>query len=292
MKQSIADGRVGIAGFGAIGRAFAARWADHDVSPVVFDIDPAARTAAAEAGLPVVESIVTLAERCEIISLIVRTDADVLDVVNTLITGTSATGAPTNDVTGLRALIVHSTVTPDTVRYAAEVLSTLDVIVIDACPTEIPSAVRTGAYAMLVGGADDNVAALTPYLRGLADDVRHLGALGAGSVTKMAKNLQIAADRILVHELLDICLAAGVDPTDFLDMLRDTGYGSSRPVAQYWESVFNPDTGSTWPAMGSNLFQKDVPLATEFAADVGVATPMLRALAASCAALVDEATRR
>jgi 3-hydroxyisobutyrate dehydrogenase len=271
------DQRVGIIGFGAMGSAFAERLCAAGCQPVVFDTDRRAVEAARAAGLDVAGSPAELAEQSGIIDLIVRTDAEVLEA-------TSGPGGIAERAHPGCTVIVHSTVAPSTTFAVAGAVRSRGARVFDACPTGTPPVVRAGGMIFLAGGEQDLVDSLRPHLLRIGKEVLHLGPLGAGNAAKLVKNLITASERLVIHEALLIGESAGLPYVRALEMLRSTLPGRVS-VIERWESVFDPSGASATPKGGTNLFDKDVPLAAELGRSGGLDLPITFALERSGMAL-------
>ena len=259
---------VGLVGFGAIGSIFAEQLRTAGCRVLVFDVDPGAMERARAAGFEVADSPAGIAERCGIIDLIVRTDADVLAAV------AGPRGIAERAQRG-STVIVHSTVSLPTTFQVAEVMQSRGAGLFDACPTEMPAGLRAGDNIFLAGGDTGLVERLRPHLLHMAKDVLHLGPLGAGNVAKMVKNLVIASERLIVREALLLGEAAGLHYLQALEMLRATSFGSGAPLAENWESAFDPAGAGPTLKPTSNLFQKDVPLAAELGRSHGLDLPVI-----------------
>lgn len=264
------DQRVGIIGFGAMGSAFADRLGAAGCQPLVFDIDPRAADAAHAAGLQVAGSAAEVAEQSDVIDLIVRSDADVIEA-------TSGPGGIAERARPGSTVIVHSTVLPSTTFAVAKTLATRGASVFDACPTGTPPVVRDGGMIFLAGGEQTLVEGLRPHLLRMASEVLYLGPLGAGNAAKLVKNLITASERLIIHEALRIGESAGLPYVRALEMLHTTMAGRNS-VVQRWQSVFDPSGVSATPKAGNNLFDKDVPLAAELGRSAGLDLPITFAL--------------
>jgi 3-hydroxyisobutyrate dehydrogenase len=272
------DQRVGIIGFGATGSAFAGRLCAAGCRPVVFDTDHRAMEAARAAGLDVAASAAEIAEQSDVIDLIVRTDEDVLEAA-------SGPGGIAERAHPGSTVIVHSTVSPSTTLAVAGTLTGRGVCVIDACLAGTPEVVRAGGAIFLAGGEKDLVDSLRPHLLRIGKEVLHLGPLGAGNAAKLVKNLVTASERLIIHEALLIGESAGLPYVRMLEMLHRT-LPERTPVIERWESVFDPSGASATPDAGTNLFDKDLPLAAELGRSQGLDLPITFALERSGRALV------
>ena len=285
-KEGVArmDQRVGLIGFGAMGTALADLLGATGSRPLVFDTHPVAIARAQGAGLDTAGSAAEIAERCDVIDLIVRTDEDVLAAVSGPegIAGGAHPGS---------TLIVMSTVSLPTTLAVGEIMESRGGAAFDACPTERPGGVLAGQNVFLAGGPEALVERFRPHLLRMAREVILMGPPGAGSAAKMVHNLLPGAERLVLHEALLIGEAAGLPYVRVLNMLRDT-WLTETPLLAEWETVFDPTGTDPTPKAGSNVLAKDVPLAAELARSRGVDAPIIFAMARSGLALVDAATRK
>ena len=275
------DQRVGLVGYGAMGSVFAELLAGAGRKPLVFDANAGALEQARAAGFETARSAAEIAERCDVIDLIVRTDDDVL----------AATTGPEGIAEGAgpgNTLIVMSTVSLRTTYAVADAVASRGALAVDACPSERPGGVRAGNNVFLVGGDEAVVDRLRPHLLHMSRAVHYFGPLGAGNAAKLVKNLLVGAERLILHEALLIGQSAGLPYVRVLEMLRDT---VEPPLVAEWETVFDPTGASPVPQTGSNVLGKDVPLAADLARSRGVDAPITFELARSALALVEAASR-
>ncbi|GAB0498097.1 hypothetical protein MMPV_009438 [Pyropia vietnamensis] len=83
--------------------------------------------------------------------------------------------------------------------------------VLDAPVSGGTAAAAAGTLTIIIGGAADSVAAVTPLLSIMGRPV-HVGASGAGQVVKAANNLVLGASMAAVAEATALAAAAGVPP--------------------------------------------------------------------------------
>jgi 2-hydroxy-3-oxopropionate reductase len=127
-------------------------------------------------------------------------------------------------------LVICSSVAPAGVRAFAEHAAGLTdglVQVIDAPVSGGPEGAQAGTLAIMVGGSEDAVAAAWPALAAMGGTVRHLGAIGAGSLAKACNQMVVAATMIALSEAAVLAESAGVDVAGLLDVLAG-GYAASR----------------------------------------------------------------
>jgi 2-hydroxy-3-oxopropionate reductase len=119
---------------------------------------------------------------------------------------------------------ICSSVSPADARaFAAHASELTDglVQVIDAPVSGGPEGAQAGALAIMVGGSDEAVAVAWPALTAMGRTVRHLGAIGAGSLAKACNQMVVAATMIALSEASVLAESAGVD-------VLAGGYATSR----------------------------------------------------------------
>ena len=127
-------------------------------------------------------------------------------------------------------LVICSSVAPAGARAFAEHATELTdglVSVIDAPVSGGPEGAQAGTLAIMVGGSDVAVAAAWPALTAMGSTVRHLGAIGAGSLATACNQMVVAATMIALSEASVLAESAGVDVAGLLDVLAG-GYAASR----------------------------------------------------------------
>ncbi|MCW2537840.1 MAG: 6-phosphogluconate dehydrogenase NAD-binding protein [Modestobacter sp.] len=138
----------------------------------------------------------------------------------------------------------------------------------------------TGAQALerdvVVYGSGDEDAfeRARPVLEAFSRSVRHLGPFGRGSTMKLVANLLVAVHNAATAEAFALGEAAGLDPQQIYDTVRD-GAGNSVIFEKRGRLMVDR---SYLPATAKiSMFVKDVGLVTDFAAGLGVGTPLLDA---------------
>jgi 2-hydroxy-3-oxopropionate reductase len=127
-------------------------------------------------------------------------------------------------------LVICSSISPQGARsyaaHAAELTGGL-VQVVDAPVSGGPEGASTGTLAIMAGGTAAAVAAAWPALTSMGTTVRHLGAIGSGSLAKACNQMVVAATMIALSEASVLAESAGVDVAGLLDVLAG-GYAASR----------------------------------------------------------------
>jgi len=261
--------KIGFVGTGAMGSALLSRLKLANVTALAFDIAPAALTAARKEGAETVSSAKAVAQACTLIDVVVRTDQEVLQCV--LGEGGVLEGAAPGAL-----VLLHSTIRPTTTKKVAEAAADKRVNVIDACMTAVPKVVREGGLTFLVGGQKAFFERAKPHLLKMAKEAVHMGPLGCGNVTKLFKNMVTASEALVVYEALQIAKAGGVSYQAALDVMQKT---KSQHILDRWDSRYDFSSGELKFISGTNLYDKDLPLAAEVGRTLGADIPVVEALA-------------
>ena len=261
--------KIGFIGTGAMGSALLSRLKLTNVSALAFDIAPRALQAARSEGAEAASSAKAVAQACTMIDVVVRTDQEVLQCVlgNDGILEGAAPGS---------LILLHSTIRPTTTKKVAEAAADKRVNVIDACMTAVPSVVRQGGLTFLVGGHKAFFERAKPHLLKMAKDAVHMGPLGCGNVTKLFKNMVTASEALVVYEALQIAKAGGVSYKAALDVMQKT---KSQHILDRWDTRYEFSSGELKFISGTNLYDKDLPLAAEVGKTLGAEIPVVEALA-------------
>lgn len=261
--------KIGFVGTGAMGSALLSRLKLANVVATAFDIAPAAMEAARKEGAETAPSAKAVAQASTIIDVVVRTDQEVLECM------LGKDGVLEGAAPGTLVLL-HSTIRPTTTKKVAESAADKRVNVIDACMTAVPSMVRQGGLTFLVGGQKAFFERAKPHLMNMAKDAVHMGPLGCGNVTKLFKNMVTASEALVVYEALQIAKAGGIGYKAALDLMQKT---KSANILERWEMRYDLSGGELKFNAGTNLYDKDLPLAAEVGKSLGAEIPVVEALA-------------
>src|SRR5438034_7641515 len=260
----MAKGKVGIVGLGIMGGAFARNLVAAGWRVVGYDIDAARRRAMARAGVEIADDAKTLAGE-----------------VGTIITSLPKPAALGATVTAIidarvrsRVIIEASTFTIDDKLKAERALRKAGHIMLD-CPVS-----GTGAQAKVkdlvvyASGDCQAIRRLRPLFAGFARAVHDLGAFGNGSRMKYVANLLVAINNVASAEAMVLGLKAGLDAKTIHDMVR-IGAGTSRvfELRAPMMAAGRYDDAT----MKLAIWQKDMKVIGEFAAALGVPTPLFSA---------------
>jgi 3-hydroxyisobutyrate dehydrogenase-like beta-hydroxyacid dehydrogenase len=260
--------KIGFVGTGAMGSALLSRLKLANVVATAFDIAPKAMEVARAEGAQTAPSAKAVAQGSTIIDVVVRTDQEVLEC--TLGNNGVLEGAAPGSL-----VLLHSTIRPATTKKVAELAADKRINVIDACMTAVPAMVRQGGLTFLVGGQKAFFERAKPHLLNMAKDAVHMGPLGCGNVTKLFKNMVTASEALIVYEALQIAKAGGVSYKAALDLMKKT---KSQHILDRWESRYDISGDELKFDPGTNLYDKDLPLAAEVGKSLGADIPVVEAL--------------
>jgi 3-hydroxyisobutyrate dehydrogenase len=166
------------------------------------------------------------------------------------------------------AWIDLSTNSPSRVRRLHGELAKQGVQFLDAPVSGGPTGAQSGKLAIWVGGDRATYERHESVLRAIGDQPLYIGAIGAGTVAKLAHNCGSFAIHAAMAEVFTLGVKAGVDPLSLFRALRQGASGRKRTFDRLAEH-FLP--GKYDPAAFSlRLAHKDAKLALELAREAGV----------------------
>jgi len=161
-----------------------------------------------------------------------------------------------------------STNSPDCVRRVHAQMKARGIDFLDAPVSGGPGGAKSGKLALWVGGAQAVYARHEALLRAIGDQPFYVGAIGAGSVAKLAHNTASFTVQTALAEIFTLGVKAGVEPLALFQAVRQGATGRMRTfdrlVAQYLPGTYDP------PAFALRLAHKDLTLALQLARQVGV----------------------
>ena len=225
----MAAAKVGFIGLGSMGRRMAANLARAGEELLVFDIDAAAREAAAAPGVAPAENVASVGRGCNRVLLSLPDGAAVEEVLFGAggLAGALAPGAVVVDC---------STCHPDHARALEARLRERGVRLLDAPVTGLEDRAAAGTLTVMVGGDEAAFEEVRPLLERIGSLVVHMGAPGQGQLTKMANNVLYNISVAAMAEMLPLAARLGLDP-DKLRRVVATGSGQSFGFDYFAERV-------------------------------------------------------
>jgi 3-hydroxyisobutyrate dehydrogenase-like beta-hydroxyacid dehydrogenase len=262
--MSSGDKTIGIVGLGIMGGAFAKNLVAAGFHVVGFDIDPVARRAARKAGAELGADAAAVARAAPVIITSLPNPAALHATVAEVV----AAKLPK------RTIIEASTFTLADKLAAGEALTHAGHIALD-CPVS-----GTGAQAKVkdlviyASGEARAIAKLKPVFLGIGRAVHDLGAYGNGSRMKYVANLLVAIHNVASAEAMVLGIKSGLDPKQIFELVK-AGAGNSR-VFELRAPMMVADRYDE-ASMKIKVWQKDLAVIGEHAAQLGCPTPLMSA---------------
>lgn len=255
---------VGVVGLGNMGRGMALSLQRGGFGVVGTDASETTRRSVAAEGVEVVDSIVAVAARAEVIVLSLPTAA----IVEQVVAGVDGLLSAARK----GALVIDtSTSHPETTRRLSTRLKERGVSLIDAPVSGGPKGAITGQLTMVIGGAEADVARAELVLAAMSAKRIHIGDVGAGHLAKIANNLLLASHLIAAGEVARLAQQCGVSVERLLEGVNAGSGRSGATQVNFPTWILNGafDSGFTM-----KLMRKDVRLAAELIGQTGLNLPL------------------
>src|SRR5213078_2430578 len=194
---------VGVVGLGIIGRGIAGHLRRKGFSIFVWNRSP--RPVPNFVGSPA-----ELAGLCNYIQTFVSDDDALLQTVEQL----------SEKLTPRHVIFAHSTVAPDSMRAAADIVERRGARFVEACFTGSKGAAEQGELVYSVGGTDEALREGRPILEASSKEILHIGPVGQASAVKVATNMVSAASVQATAEALALVQAEGLPLEKFVEAMR------------------------------------------------------------------------
>jgi 3-hydroxyisobutyrate dehydrogenase len=208
------------------------------------------------------ESPKAAAQGAEIIVTMVSDTPDVEEVV----LGTSGVihGASEGSI-----VIDMSTISPAATRQMAEELGKRGIKMLDAPVSGGPEGAQKGTLAIMVGGDAVDFDKALPILDAMGKTVTHVGAIGAGQITKAINQIIISGTYLSVAEGLTLGMKAGLEMEKVIQAISG-GAASSWVLHNRGINVVN----NSYPlGFRVKLHHKDLRIALDTARELGTTLP-------------------
>lgn len=256
---------IGFIGLGNIGGAMASRLPHEEL--LVHDVREDAAATYVDRGARF-GTLKDLAVECDVISIVVLTDAQVRDVVGQLL----------EHATPGTVIAVHSTIDTHTAPELAAAAG--DVHVLDAPVSGGAIGAAEGRLAVMVGGERTAYERAKPVFSHWAELVLHVGPAGAGTRCKLARNLLTYAGFAAGAEAQRLAEAAGIDLRKLAAVVRlsDSITGGPSAVMIRESTAPLPAGDGLRPIFehARGLAEKDLALALAMGEQLGVDLPFAR----------------
>ena len=240
---------VGVIGLGIIGQRVAENLRERGFHVFVWNRTPRA--------IPnFVGSPAEVAELCDFVQIFVSDDEALLQTAQRI----------TRDLTPNHVVMAHCTVSPDTMRAAAEIVEKRGARFLDAPFTGSKMAAEKGQLVYYVGGDEAALQQARPVLEASSKEILAIGKVGDATTVKVATNMVTAASVQGAAEALALIAKSGLSVEKFAEAMRNNGSNSSTldmKLPMMMEGNFEPH-------FSVKHMLKDVVIATRLARAFGM----------------------
>jgi 3-hydroxyisobutyrate dehydrogenase len=257
--------RVAFLGLGRMGAAMASRLLARGYDVTVYNRSPARAEALVAAGAALAR---TPRDACAHVEAVIAMSAD--DVSSKAL-WLGEDGALAAKLAAKTLAIECSTLSHEWVAELGRRVAERGLRYIDSPVTGLPEAAAAGELTLLVGAEPADLEAARPLLDALATRVLHFGAVGAGTVYKLAVNLIGAVQIASAAEGMALAERAGLDLGLVADAIA-TGQAASPQVVRNTRLMAKGEVTRDVP-FTPVLRLKDIDYALRLADTLGIATP-------------------
>ena len=249
--------RIGFIGLGNMGAPIAGWLLDAGFPLVLHDVRREAAAALEERGAEWAGSPAQLAERC--------------DVVVTCLPGPSEMEAVALGPDGIvqavqpgAVYVDHTTNSPELVRRVGAAIAESKAHMLDAPVDGGREGAEAGDLTLFVGGDQTILEDVRPVLEASSKAIVHVGALGAGNITKIVHNALAMSIDLLLTECLTLGVKGGVGLPRLIDAFQQGSVisGNMSFNKRLPATLFREDFS---PRFALKLAHKDYKLAAELA---------------------------
>ena len=158
-----------------------------------------------------------VAELCDFIQIFVSDDEALLQMAQRIV----------RDLSPNHIVMAHCTVSPDTMRAAAEIVEKRGARFLDAPFTGSKTAAEKAQLVYYVGGDEAALRQARPVLEASSKEIIEIGKVGDATTVKVATNMVTAASVQGAAEALALISKSGLPVEKFADAMRNNGSNSS-----------------------------------------------------------------
>src|SRR6478752_545176 len=158
-----------------------------------------------------------VAELCDYIQLFVSDDDALLQMIQRM----------TPNLTSNHVVMAHSTVSPDTMRAAAEMVERRSGRLLDCPFTGSKNAAEKGELIYYVGGDEAALSQVRPILEASSKEIVEIGKVGDATTIKVATNMITAASVQAAAEALALVSKSGLPAEKFAAAMKNNGSNSA-----------------------------------------------------------------
>jgi 3-hydroxyisobutyrate dehydrogenase len=268
--------KIGFIGLGLMGSNMAQCLQSNGFDLVVMGRNKAAVAETVARGAIEVATPKELAEASDIVMLCVTTS----DVVESLIYGDNGILAGIKEGA---VVIDFGTSIPASTQKIGTDLAACGAGMLDAPLGRTPAHAKDGLLNIMAAGDMDTYKKVKPVLDVLGENVFHLGALGAGHVTKLVNNFMGMTTVVTMSQAFAVAKQAGVDGQQLFDIM--SAGPSNSPFMQFAKKY--AVDGVSDLGFSINNANKDVKYFVQMLEDIGAQSQIAEATSANLQAALD-----
>jgi 2-hydroxy-3-oxopropionate reductase len=255
--------KIGFIGLGIMGRPMALNLVKGGHEVTVWARRAESMKPLLEAGARGAESAADVAASVEVVISMVADAPDVAEVMRDVAAGAEKAGNK-----GLVAVDM-STIAPAAARRIGEDLAKSGVDFLDAPVSGGEVGAIAGNLSIMVGGSEAAFAKALPAFQCMGKNVVHVGAAGAGQVTKAANQIVTGMGVLAVAEAFAFAAKNGVDRSRVREALMG-GFAASRILENHGQRMLDRNFK---PGFKSWMHEKDLNIVMQTAHELGLCLP-------------------
>lgn len=257
--------KIGVIGLGMLGNAVALHLLDSGFEVIVFNRNKDKTIQTKEKGAIVVNSPAEVAEKSDLIVIVVK-DADAVNEVSF-----GENGIIRSKKEGL-IVADMSTIDPSESKKISEKFEEFHINKLDIPVMGGPNVAITGDLVMMVSGNRESFEECKSIFEKIASKVFFLGDKGIAHSIKLAMNLQITMLALALSEGITLVKKSGVDPKIFLEVLNSTYFKTGMSENKAFKMI----DGKYEPTFTLENLKKDISTMTNSAKFLGIELPMIK----------------
>ena len=239
--------QLGFIGLGIMGKPMTQNLLKAGYPVIVHNRSRPAMEELAQAGATIAQSPKQVAQQADVVITCLPDSPD----VETVILGSD--GVLEGAKAGMLCIDM-STIAPATARKIYESLNANGIQSLDAPVSGGDIGAQQGTLSIMVGGEESAFQRALPIFRAMGKNIVHIGAAGAGQVTKACNQIVVALTVQAVAEALTLAKKSGVDPAKVREALLG-GFAQSRVLDVHGDRMLK---GRFQPGFTIDLHRKDM----------------------------------
>ncbi len=251
--------KIGFIGLGIMGTPMARNLVKAGYQLIVYDRRAEAIAELARDGVERGSSCKEVAEKSAIVITIVPDSPDVEQAVM----------GPAGVLEGIKPGMLYidmSTVAPSTARRIFEAMQTRGVESLDAPVSGGEVGAKAASLSIMVGGNEKAFQRALPLFQVMGKNIVHMGAPGAGQVTKACNQIVVGVTIQAVAEALTLAEKAGVNPGKVREALLG-GFAQSRILELHGKRMLDR---TFQPGFKIRLHRKDLAIALQTGRELAI----------------------